>query len=72
MPVAVGRTVSVSLGAVSLTVAGAFVVPYQVKPQPNWVTDVDVRGKSATGYVLDFTVPAPASAAVDLAEVQAG
>lgn len=72
MPAAAGRTVSVSLGAVTLTVAGVFVEPYQVKPQPSWVTDVDVREKTASEYVVDFTAPAPADATVDLIEVQAG
>lgn len=72
MPAAAGRTVSVTLGAVTLPVSGVFVEPYQVKPQPNWVTDVDVRSKTVNGYVLDFTAPAPADASVDLIEVQAG
>lgn len=76
MPAAAGRTVSVPFGAVTLTVVGVFEVPYQIKVTPSapggWVTDVDVRNKTATAYDLDFSVPAPASAVVDLVEVQAG
>lgn len=70
MPAAAGRTVSVSQGAVTLSVAGVFLVPYQVKPMPNWLTDADVRNKTATGYDVGFNLAAPANAEVDLIEVQ--
>ncbi len=75
MPAAAGRTVSVPMGAVSLTVAGVFVEPYQVSivgsSPVGWVTDKDVRSKTATSYLIDFTVPAPVDASVDVIEVQA-
>jgi hypothetical protein len=74
MPAAAGRTIPVPQGDVSLVVAGSFLEPYQVSivgtAPAAWITDKDVRQKTATSYRIDFTVPAPADASVDVIEVQ--
>jgi len=63
-----GATVSVPNGAVSLlvTIVGGLTLPYQAIPSPNWATDTLVTDKTAVGFTLTFTTPAPPDAAVDL------
>ena len=55
----------VALGLL-VVIAGGLVPPYQVKPNPNWATDVPVTNETAAGFLLTFTTPAPVDAEVDL------
>ena len=60
MPTITG-TVTVAAAAVSVTVTGAFVAPYQVaEPSTDWLTDVVITSKTATSFVVTFGTPAPA------------
>ena len=56
-----GATVTIGAGAVSTAVTGTFPSTYFV-PQPgaSWATECIITGKSATGFTITFTVPAPA------------
>lgn len=55
-----GATATIAAGAVTATVTGAFASTYQVSIAPGWVTDYDVVSKTATQFVVNFAVPAPA------------
>ena len=60
------QTVDIADGAVSAAVTGAFLEPYEVAVTPSWVTDRDVRDKTAAGFTVDFAVSAPAGAVCDV------
>ena len=56
-----GATVTVAAGATSATVAGAFAAAYQVGLSASWATDFQVSAKTAAGFTITFSVPAPPS-----------
>ena len=59
-------TVPVGETMFTVSVLGTFTLPYQVKATPNWLTDVDVVEKTSLSYTLQFGVPAPPDAMVDV------
>lgn len=65
MPITTGNTVVVPAGAVSLTVTGLFSLPYEIAPSVSWTTTLAVSGKTATQFVVTFTVPAPVGSTFD-------
>src|SRR5687768_474730 len=65
-------TISVTAAAVSKTITGTFPTPpYVALVTPNWLTGYSVRpgSKSTTQFIVDLSVPAPASAELDWAVV---
>lgn len=56
-----GATVTVAAGAVSAVVTGSFAAAYQVALSASWVTDVDIVSRTAAGFTVNFSVPAPAA-----------
>ncbi len=55
-------TVAVAAGATTKAVTLALSLPYQITVSPAWMTDVDIPigTKLATGFTVNFAVPAPA------------
>jgi hypothetical protein len=61
LAVLTGNSVTIAAGAVSTTITGTFPATYFVsQPGASWATDCIVTGKSATGFTITFTIPAPA------------
>jgi len=54
-----GATATITAGAVTAAVAGSFPATYQVAISASWVTDFDVVSKTAAGFTVNFSVPAP-------------
>src|SRR5438128_8670873 len=55
-----GTTQSVAAGLATAPVVATLPATYQVAISTSWITSWDVAGKSATGFTVNFAVPAPA------------
>src|SRR5882672_5418276 len=55
-----GAVVPIAAGLTTIAVLGSFATSYEVLVAPGWVTDVDVVGKTAAGFTINFGTPAPA------------
>lgn len=58
----VGGTVAVDEAATSVTIAGEFTEPYQVRAQASWMTQVSITNPSFGGFTAHFSAAAPAGA----------
>lgn len=69
MQISTGGSADVTLAATSVVVTGGFVLPYDVIVQPRataaWNTNATVTAKTATSFTVNFSVAAPAGAAID-------